>query len=100
MKAAPLSKKQEKSLCLLIVALVSEIKNYCNIIERKSNGTQFVKFDLHIHTPASYDFVMDKRKSEEENYLSLINDAIAENIKLIAITDHNTFNGYKVLHLV
>ena len=43
---------------------------------------------------------MDKRKSEEENYLSLINDAIAENIKLIAITDHNTFNGYKVLHLV
>ena len=82
------------------MASVSEIKNYYNVIERKSNGAQFVKFDLHIHTPASYDFVMDKRKSEEENYLSLINDAIAENIKLIAITDHNTFNGYKVLHLV
>lgn len=38
---------------------------------------------------------MDKSKSEEETYLSLINDAIAEDIKLIAITDHNTFNGYK-----
>lgn len=57
------------------MASVSEIKNYYNVIERKSNGAQFIEFDLHIHTPASYDFVMDKSKSEEENYVSLINDA-------------------------
>jgi predicted metal-dependent phosphoesterase TrpH/ABC-type lipoprotein export system ATPase subunit len=54
-------------------------------IENRDNGAKFYKCDLHIHTPASYDFT-DKNITHKD----IIKTALAKGLKLIAITDHNT----------
>ena len=51
----------------------------------KNKGLKFVKCDLHIHTPASHDY-NDKTVSAE----SFVQAAIDNNLKVIAITDHNS----------
>jgi len=60
-------------------------------------GMRNVKFDLHIHTPASRDFNSRKTVSDDDVYLDLLNSAIASDIEIIAFTDHNTFSGYNRL---
>ena len=52
---------------------------------KKTYGLQYQKFDLHVHTPASDDF-NDKAVDAE----ALVKKAIAENLRGIAITDHNS----------
>ncbi len=88
-------------------------KNYQKIL-KTSNGAQFVKVDLHVHTPASgdaqaknkYNFKFDIRdennKFKPENQLveeykkqkelakKIVKDVGEKGIRLIAITDHNT----------
>jgi hypothetical protein len=48
------------------------------------------KLDLHVHTPASADYLGDKSDSE---YISLLRQSKESEIAAIAITDHNTING-------
>jgi hypothetical protein len=50
-----------------------------------SKGLRFEKFDLHVHTPASYDF-NDKTVTP----IQIVEEAISKGLKAIAITDHNT----------
>jgi hypothetical protein len=78
-------------------------KNYQEIL-RQDSGAEFIKVDLHVHTPASgdaqaknkYNFKFDikniptslesaKRLAEE-----IVDGVIQKGIRLIAITDHNT----------
>ncbi len=54
---------------------------------------KFYKADFHIHTPASHCFICSSENNEEE-YLSLLKSARHENLDIIAITDHNTIEGY------
>ncbi len=49
-------------------------------------GGHFRKIDLHIHTPASYDF-RDKHATAED----IVKAAIASELDAIAITDHNHY---------
>ena len=64
-----------------------------------SPGAERIKIDLHVHTPASHDFVY-KPLSKEEAYLNLLNEAIEKDIRIIAITDHNTFEGVKTVRKI
>ncbi len=50
-----------------------------------SQGLQFHKFDLHVHTPASDDY---KEKNIQAS--DIVNAAIAKELKGIAISDHMT----------
>ncbi len=51
----------------------------------KTSGLKFEKFDLHVHTPASFDF-RDKTVTPDQ----IVKEAIDKGIKAIAVTDHNT----------
>ena len=78
-------------------------KNYQEIL-RQNSGAEFIKVDLHVHTPASgdaqaknkYNFKFDikdiptslesaKRLAEE-----IVDGIIQKEVMLIAVTDHNT----------
>ena len=61
-----------------------------------STGVKKVKIDLHVHTPASYDFSY-KPLSKEDAYEKLLDEALDNDLRIIAITDHNTFSGYNYL---
>ena len=54
----------------------------------------FVKIDLHIHTPASSDY---KGEKNDDEYLRILRQAKAQELKVISITDHNSVEGYKYL---
>lgn len=64
---------------------------------RKDSGVRFVKFDLHIHSKASYDFACPSNYDMISSLLGILDNAISSNIEIIAITDHNTFEGYNCL---
>ena len=68
-------------------------------IESSSSGAERVKIDLHIHTPASHDF-MYKPLSKDKAYLNILDEAITQGIRIIAVTDHNTFDGVSALRSV
>ncbi len=51
-----------------------------------------LKMDLHIHTPASKCYL---EEDNDETYYNILKQAVAEKIDIIAITDHNTIDGYK-----
>ncbi len=51
------------------------------MIVKSTRGSEWRKWDLHIHTPAS-----DGKGSPEE----IVNEAIAKGLSVIAITDHHT----------
>jgi predicted metal-dependent phosphoesterase TrpH len=52
-------------------------------------GSKWSKWDLHVHTHASYDWDSGCKDRAEE----IVKKAIAENISVIAITDHHTVAG-------
>ncbi len=54
----------------------------------------FVKVDLHIHTPASSCY---KGKRSNDEYLRILRQAKAQELKVISFTDHNSIEGYKDL---
>lgn len=56
------------------------------------NRDEFVKIDLHVHTPASSCY---KGKKDDEEYLRILRKARNRALKIIAITDHNSIVGYK-----
>ena len=53
-------------------------------------GLKFRKLDLHIHTPASRDFVKPKDKTDGEIVNLIIEKALQVGLEGIAITDHNS----------
>lgn len=75
---------------------IKTISNLYNDIQLAPNGIKRVKIDLHIHTPASHDFVF-KPLDKESAYVNILDNALANSIQIIAITDHNTFAGYRYL---
>jgi len=52
----------------------------------------FVKIDLHIHTPASSCY---KGEKDDNEYLKILRKAKSQNLKIISLTDHNSIEGYK-----
>ena len=48
--------------------------------------------DLHLHTPASKDYL-----EPNKSYLDILTKAEAENLDIIAFTDHNTVAGYAAM---
>ena len=70
-------------------------KLYNNMI-LTPKGVDRIKVDLHIHSPASHDFV-SKPLDKDSAYLNILDAAIANDIQIIAITDHNTFEGIRYI---
>ncbi len=58
----------------------------------KSNSTGFTWYtmDLHLHTPASEDYLQP-----EIGYLDILKQAENKGLDIIAFTDHNTVAGYR-----
>ena len=54
----------------------------------------FVKIDLHIHTPSSSCY---KGEKSDDEYLRILGKAKAEELKIISFADHNSIEGYKKL---
>jgi hypothetical protein len=52
----------------------------------------FVKVDLHIHTPASSCY---KGPKSDDSYLRILQESHAKGLSIIAITDHNSIEGYR-----
>ncbi len=50
---------------------------------------QWYKVDLHLHTPASHDYI-----EPQTHYVDILRRAEQRNLDIIAFTDHNTINGY------
>ena len=48
-------------------------------------GSEWRKWDLHVHTPASYDWHGGEVTPEE-----LVEKAIEEGLSVIAVTDHHS----------
>jgi predicted metal-dependent phosphoesterase TrpH len=54
--------------------------------------TDFIKIDLHVHTPASSCY---KGPKKDEEYLRILRFARSNDIKILGISDHNSIDGYK-----
>lgn len=55
---------------------------------------KFVGVDFHVHTPASNCY---KGTKCDDEYLNILRKYLSKNIRVIAITDHNTLKGYRKL---
>ena len=60
----------------------------------KKSDNQVFKADLHIHTPASKCY---KGSKDDAEYIRIIEKADERGLKIIAITDHNSIEGYEKL---
>ena len=60
--------------------------------KRKQEARQWWRADLHLHTPASSDFEEPGR-----SYLEILQKAESQGLDIIAITDHNTVAGYRMV---
>lgn len=58
----------------------------------KSTGSRWHKWDLHCHTPASFDY-----KDKGATYKNLADAINKTDLDAVAVTDHWTFDGYKAL---
>lgn len=56
---------------------------------KKRNRMQWYRMDLHIHTPASVDYI-----DQDADYIDILRRAEQRGIDILAFTDHNTVNGY------
>lgn len=58
--------------------------------ETKRGNQRWIRVDLHIHTPASEDYIEPDR-----SYLEILQEAERRELEVIAFTDHNTVHGYE-----
>lgn len=62
------------------------------------SGARFFSADLHVHTPASKDY-KEKRytddQTQDRRYLDLLRKSKELGLDIVAVTDHNTVEGYK-----
>ena len=63
---------------------------------KQSYWGEYVPIDLHVHTPASECYYR-KYDSLEDEYMNLVKMYVEKDVKVIAITDHNSIKGYKEL---
>ena len=69
---------------------------YDKSIKKMKNIAKLKKMDLHIHSPASKDYICSKKDIDVmKEYEKFINKFIDSDLDVIAITDHNTIEGYK-----
>ena len=59
---------------------------------RKRSTSQWMRLDLHLHTPATHDY-LDARVS----YLDILRVSHQKGLDIIAFTDHNTVAGYRAM---
>ena len=59
---------------------------------KRSKQGQWLRADLHLHTPASADYA-----EPNVTYLEFLQKAESKGLDIIAITDHNTVAGYRAL---
>jgi hypothetical protein len=59
---------------------------------RSSSAAEWRRADLHLHTPASNDYL-----EPGVTYLDILRRAEARGLDMIAFTDHNTVAGYRAL---
>lgn len=62
-------------------------------IAQASSGARFVRADLHIHSYGASHDVKDQSFTPE----NIVEQAVRENLRLIAITDHNEINNVSVV---
>jgi hypothetical protein len=60
------------------------------VANKKSAGLVWYTMDLHLHTPASEDYLQP-----EIGYLDILKQATSKSLDIIAFTDHNTVAGYR-----
>jgi len=60
------------------------------VAKKNSSGLVWYTMDLHLHTPASEDYLQP-----EIGYLDILKQAAAKGLDIIAFTDHNTVAGYR-----
>ena len=58
--------------------------------QNKNTGLTWYTMDLHLHTPASDDYLQP-----EIGYLDILQQAAIKGLDIIAFTDHNTVAGYR-----
>lgn len=69
---------------------------YDKSIKKMKNIAKLKKMDLHIHSPASKDYIRSEKDIDVmKEYEKFINKFIDSDLDVIAITDHNTIEGYK-----
>lgn len=56
---------------------------------RRKSRRQWYRVDLHIHTPASFDY-----QDTDAGYMDILHRAEQQALDIIAFTDHNTVKGY------
>lgn len=61
------------------------------------NNNCFYRIDLHIHTPASKCY---RGENTDDEFLNILKKAKKEKLEIIAITDHNTIEGYEKLIVI
>ena len=59
---------------------------------RRKKRMQWYRMDLHVHTPASVDYI-----SREAGCIDILRRAEQRGIDILAFTDHNTVNGYAAM---
>lgn len=59
---------------------------------KKKSRMQWYRADLHLHTPASEDY-----QEPDVAYIEILRKAEQRGLDIIAITDHNTVNGYAAM---
>jgi len=59
---------------------------------KNRSNPQWRQVDLHLHTPASADFL-----EPDISYLDIIRQAERKGVDIIAFTDHNTVAGYRAM---
>ena len=74
--------------------LQEEVNGLYKRISRNNKSAHFYKCDLHIHTPASKDYVRNNSNDDTTEYRLLIEKFINSDVDVIAITDHNTCKGF------
>lgn len=63
----------------------------------QNNVKDLVAVDLHVHTPFSNCYCVNGHTDVDDEYIELLELYVEKNIKVIAITDHNSIGGYKHL---
>jgi predicted metal-dependent phosphoesterase TrpH len=58
--------------------------------KKKDTGLNWYTMDLHLHTPASEDYLQP-----EIGYLDILRQAAKKGLDIISFTDHNTVAGYR-----
>lgn len=63
----------------------------------QNNVEDLIAVDLHVHTPFSKCYRVNGYTDIDDEYIKLLELYVEKNIKVIAITDHNSIGGYKHL---